>query len=93
MWEVLKWIKKREVENASAIKSKKGEVLEDPEEIKNRYLEHFVEILQPPKACTEEEIQQEELIDVIFSNIMRLADSLEPVLTTIEEITHRPKKN
>ena len=92
MWEVLKWIKKREVENASAIKSKKGEVLEDPEEIKNRYLEHFVEILQPPKACTEEERQQEELIDVIFSNIMRLADSLEPVLTTIEEITQAKKE-
>ena len=61
--------------------------MEDPDEIKDRYLEHFVDILKPPEAFTEQEKEQEEIINLIFNNIMRLADSMEPHLTTKEEIT------
>ena len=87
MWEVLKWTRRRKVEEATAIKSRDGVVLEDPDEIKDRYLEHFVDILKPPEAFTEQEKEQEEIINLIFNNIMRLADSMEPHLTTKEEIT------
>ena len=39
MWEVLKAIRKRKPETATAIKSKEGVILEDPVEIKDRYME------------------------------------------------------
>ena len=86
MWEVLKEIKKRKPESATAIKSKDGVVLENPEEIKGRYLEHFVEILQPPKAKTAEEEKQEEVINTTFNNILKLAAASPPVLTTKDEV-------
>ena len=40
-------------------------MLEDREEIKNRYLEHYVDILKPPEACTDQEKEQEEIIKYI----------------------------
>ena len=92
MWEVLKSIRRRKVETATAIKNKDGIILEDTEEIKSRYLEHFVEILQPPQASTEEERKQEEVIDLIFQNIMKLAESMEPQLTTIDEVVMAKKQ-
>ena len=86
MWEVLKWLRKKKGRPPTAIKSKEGKVLESPEEIKDRYAEHFTQVLQPPLATTEDEKQQEEVINIIFNNILKLADSLQPHLTTIEEI-------
>ena len=62
MWEVLKSFRKRKVEKATAIKSKDGVILEESEEIKGRYVEHFVEILQPPQATTEEEKNRKRLL-------------------------------
>ena len=92
MWEVLKSLKRKKAEAATAIKSKEGVVLENPEEIKNRYLEHFVDILKAPQATTTEGEQQEELINMIFNNIMNLADSLPPCLTTKEEVSRARKE-
>ena len=92
MWEVLKRLRNKKGEPPTTIKSKEGKVLESSEEIKDRYVEHFTEILQPPQATTEEEKQQEEVINIIFNNILKLADSLEPRLTTIEEIKRAKKE-
>ena len=55
VWEVLKRVKRKTSSNRTAIKDKDGLLLEDTEAIKSRYQEHFVDILQPPKATTLEE--------------------------------------
>ena len=56
---------------------KKGVLLEDAEEIKSRYLEHFVEILQPPEAANKEEEAHEEIINIAFNNIVMKARACE----------------
>jgi hypothetical protein len=86
MWEVVKKIKKKKEEPITAIKSKEGVVLEDPEEIKTRYLEHFKDILKNKPAETEKEKNQEKLINLAFERIMNIANNKETVLTTREEI-------
>ena len=46
MWEVVKKRKKRKEEPATAIKSKDGKkIIEEPLMIRERYLEHFTDIL------------------------------------------------
>ena len=86
MWQVAKKIKRKKEEPPTAIKSKEGKVLEDPELIKDRYLEHFAEILKNVPAETEEERKQEEFINSAFEKIVQIAKSKEPVLTTKEEV-------
>ena len=87
MWEVVKQIKGRKEEPQTAIKSKDGKVtIEDPEEIKDRYLEHFSDILQNKQATTDKEKKQEELINMVFEEIMNTAREMETLLTTREEI-------
>ena len=54
-WEVLNQLKGRKVEKATAVRSKNGKVLEDPEEIRERQREHFQELLQIKTASSEEE--------------------------------------
>ena len=92
MWEVMKSIRRPKTSAATAIKNKDGRILENPEEIKNRYLEHFVDILQPPTATTKEEKQQEKTVNLIFNNILNLANSLPPRLTTMDEIVTAKKQ-
>ena len=41
MWDVLRTVKKKKEEPTVAIKDKEGKLLEDPENIKQRYLEYF----------------------------------------------------
>ena len=87
MWEVVKKIKGRKEEPQTAIKSKDGKMtIEDPEEIKDRYLEHFSDILQNKQAETEKEKKQEDLINVVFDKIMNIAQERETLFTTREEI-------
>ena len=86
MWEVLKQVKRKNIEPPTAIKDKEGNLLEDREEIKDRYLQHFTEILQPPKAESEEELKQEEIINAAFANIINMANNSGTTLTTIEEV-------
>ena len=59
MWDSLKKIKRRKAEPAAAIKDKEGKIIEDPENIRDRYLEHFSELLTPVEASSEEERKQE----------------------------------
>ncbi len=85
VWKVLEKVRRRNIEPPTAIKDKDGNLLEDASKIKERYLEHFLDILQPPKAESEEELKQEEIINMAFANIMEIADK-ETSLTTIEEV-------
>ena len=86
MWEVVKKIKGRKDEPPTAIKAKNGEVLEDAEKIKDRYLEHFSEILKNVEAETQEEKDQEELIEHAFKRILDVAEEKRTVLTTNAEL-------
>jgi hypothetical protein len=74
MWDVLRKVKKRKEEPAVSIKSKEGQVLEDPEEIKQRYLEYFGELLKPVEARNEEEREQEEIVEKTFKKVMEKAE-------------------
>ena len=86
MWNVYNQVKRKKTEPPTAIKDKEGNLLEEPQKIKERYLEHFTEILQPPKAETEEEMKQEEVINAAFTNIIDLANNTETKLTSLEEV-------
>ena len=86
MWEIMKKVEKKEVEPPTAIRSKDGELIEDPEKIKERYLEHFVEILKNVPAETEDEKEQENFIENAFERIMLLADNKETRYTSNEEM-------
>ena len=86
MWEIMKKVERKDVEPPTAIRSKEGELIEDPEKIKERYLEHFGEILQNVPAETEEEKEQENFIENAFKRIMLLAESKETRYTSKEEM-------
>ena len=75
MWKVMKKVERRKVEPPTAVKSKEGVVIEEPEKIKERYLEHFAEILQNVPAETQEEKEQEQFIEEVFHRMMMLADT------------------
>ena len=92
MWEVMKQLKRRNNTPPSAIKNKKGEILEEPDKIKERYLEHFVELLQPPDATTDQGRNQEELINLVFEQIMEMAEKEPTMLTTESEIAEAKKE-
>ena len=86
MWEIVKKIKKKKEEPMTAIKSKDGKMIEDPEDIKARYLEHFVEILKNKPAETDLQKNQEELINTAFERILQIAEKKETILTTRDEV-------
>ena len=86
MWEVMKKLKKKKEEPPTAVKSKEGKIIEDPELIKDRYLEHYAEILKNKPATTEKEKEQEVFIEMIFKNILEIAEKKETIYTTREEI-------
>ena len=86
MWKVVQSVKRKKDEPATAIKDKEGNILEEPEKIKERYLEHFSEILKPVEAVSEEEKLQEELINIAFKNIMEKAKQQSTYLTKDEEV-------
>ena len=92
MWEVLKKVRRRKAEPPAAIKDKEGNILEDPEKIKNRYLEHFRELLAPVEAESEEGKKQEELIDIAFDRVIATADKEETRYTTTQEILDARKE-
>ena len=86
-WEVLKRLKRKNGNPPTAIKDKDGTLLESKDEILSRYLEHFVDILKPPEAATEEEQYQEEIISTIFDNIAGKARSSSgAAITRMDEI-------
>ena len=87
MWEIVKKVKRKKEEPITAVKSKDGKMIEEPENIKARYLEHFVEILQNKPAETEMQKEQEELIDTAFERILQIAEKKETILTTREEVS------
>ena len=91
MWEVLKKLKKKKEEPAAAIKDEKGHILEEPEAIKNRYLEYFEKLLQPVQAEDEDGKRQEEIIEATFQEIMEAADKQEITYTTVDEIEEAMK--
>ena len=92
MWEIKKMVERRNEEPVTAIKSKEGDIIEEPQKIRERYLEHFGEILQNVPAETEEEKAQEQLIEEVFRRMMLLADKKDTRLTTKEELQTASKK-
>ena len=92
MWEVLKRVKRKKTEPPTAIKDKEGNILEETSDIKDRYLEHFKDILQPPVACDEEEHAQEEFVNSAFENILKIAEKQPTTLTTMAEIEEAIKE-
>ena len=92
MWEIKKMVERRNEEPVTAIKSKEGDIIEEPQKIRERYLEHFGEILQNVPAETEEEKAQEQLIEEVFRRMMLLADKKDTRLTTKEEIQTASKR-
>ena len=92
MWEVMKQLNKKKATPPSAIKSKDGQILEDADLINERYLEHFVELLKPPEATTEQEKTQEQFINMAFDQIMEMAEQQPTVLTTMSEISEAKKE-
>ena len=76
----------------TAIKDNEVNILEDTEGIKNRYLEHCKEVLQPPSAADDEERDQEAFVNSVFQNIMKIADEQPTTLTTMEEIEEAIKE-
>ena len=92
MWEVVNQLKGKKTTPPSAIKNKKGKILEDPNEIKERYLEHFVDLLKPPDASTEEEKKQEEFINMVFEEIMEMAKQQPTRYTEPDEISAAKKE-
>ena len=78
---------KRKKENPpTAIKDKDGNLLEKKDEIMSRYLEHFVDVLQPPKASSKEEEKQEDIISTVFDNISRIASQGSEAVTNMNEV-------
>ena len=92
MWEVVSKLKRRRPSPPTAIKDKKGNILEDPEQIKARYLEHFSELLSPAAATTEQEKQQEDLVNLASQSILDMAKQQPTQLTTIKEVEDAMKK-
>ena len=86
MWDIVKSIKRKKEEPPTAIRSKDGEIIEDPEKIRERYLEHFGDILKNVPAETEAEKAQENFIEEAFSRITSLSENKETRFTTMEEI-------
>ena len=86
MWEVLKKVKRKKEEPAVAIKSKEGKILEEPEDIKTRYLEHFGDLLKQPEPNNEEERRQEEIVECTFKKVLAEAEEKETIFTTLEEV-------
>ena len=86
MWEIVKKMRKKKEEPRTAVKSKEGVILEEPEQIKARYLEHFSEILKNKPAITDKQKKQEKMIDIAFERIITMANNKETVLTTREEL-------
>ena len=92
LWEVVKKVKRKKVEPPTAIKSKDGLLLETPNEIQDRYIEHFKDILQPVKSVLEEERAQEEIVQIAFERIIHLAEQLPTTLTSEVEIENAIKE-
>ena len=86
MWEVLKKVKRKKEEPAVAIKSKEGKILEEPEDIKTRYLEHFGDLLKQPEPNNEEERRQEEIVECTFKKVLAEAEEEATIFTTLEEV-------
>ena len=86
MWEIVKKIRRKKEEPQSAIRSKDGKVLEEPEQIKARYVEHFTHILKMKPAITEKQKKQEEMIELVFDRIVDIAKSKQTIFTTRKEL-------
>ena len=67
-------------------------IIEDPVKIRERYLEHFGEILKNVPAETDEEKAQEQLIELVFKRMMTLAEKTETRYTTKDELEAAAKE-
>ena len=85
-WEVLNQLKGRKVEKATAVRSKNGKVLEDPEEIRERQREHFQELLQIKTASSSEEKVLETNVTEAFDTILEIASRMDPLYTNEEDL-------
>ena len=92
VWEVLKRVRRKKNNPPSAIKDREGKLLEDKEEIKNRYIEHFSDILKPPEAIDLEEKLHEDNVNAIFENIVKIAHQHKKAVTTKEEVQQAVKE-
>ena len=92
IWDVLKKAKRRKVNPPTAVKDKQGNLIEEAENIRSRYVEHFQEILKPPDARNDEERKQEEIINTAFANIIEMAQQQQRKITTQEEVEEAVKE-
>ena len=74
------------MEKATAVRSKNGKVLEDPEEIRERQREHFQELLQIKTASSEEEKVLETNVTEAFDTILEIASRMDPLYTKEEDL-------
>ena len=96
VWEVMRKVKQKKNDPPTAVLDNEGNIIEEAEAIKDRYLEHFTSILKPPAAENEEESSQEKIIDIAFQNISLSLQKQEVTKTTaseLDEAINELKKN
>ena len=86
MWEVVKSLKRKQADPPTAIKNKDGVILEDPKQIRNRYLEHFTDLLRQTKSTTETGSAQEDIVDLAFEQILEMAKNQPTKTSTKDEV-------
>ena len=67
-------------------------MLESKKDIKKRYIEHFCDVLKPPDARDLEEKLQEDNINAIFDNIVKIAHQHKKPVTTKKEVEKAVKE-
>ena len=85
-WEVLNQVKGRREEKATAVTSKEGKIIEEPEEIMKRQKEYFLDLLTLKKCQSEEEAMIEQIVNEQFDSILEMESRLSPLFTTINEV-------
>ena len=86
VWDVIKRVKGKKKESPSAVYDKKGQLLEDTEEIKRRHEEYFSELLSPKESQTEVEREHEEFVNDYAEKIILIGELTTSRETTEDEI-------
>ena len=84
-WEVLKKMRGNRIEKPSSIWAKDGSVLEKEEDILNRHVEHFSDLLKLKIAKTEEEKRNEKLVVDAAEKIKKIGKLSKQRKTVLEE--------
>jgi hypothetical protein len=85
-WKLKRKLTKKKIDSPHAVYNKAGEKIEDPTKIKETYQEFYRELLKERAPTTKEEEEKEKEIKTIFENIMRVAETQEPIQVTDEEV-------